>query len=85
MAAVGCAVRYARVWRPKTAREARLMWRRPPTNRGIRWIGASDRKRAGSAQGIPAEPASVLSGGPASNVITLTWAQTYGRPTRRAL
>jgi hypothetical protein len=70
--------------RPKTAREARVMWRRRPTDRIVRWIGASGQRRAGSAQTIPAEPAAVLPQVPAGNVVTLTWAQTFGRPAWRA-
>jgi len=51
----------------------------------VRWIGVSCRRRAGSAQKLFAEPASVLLQAPAGNVVIMTWAQTYGWPTRRAL
>jgi hypothetical protein len=70
--------------RPKTAREARLMWRRRPEDRVVRWIGASGRRRLGSAQDVLAEPAAVSSQAPASNIVILTWAQTFGRATQRA-
>jgi hypothetical protein len=70
--------------RPKTARKARVRWRRRPVDRVVRWIGASCRRRAGSAQDTLAEPASVPSQALAGIVITLTWAQTYGRPTRQS-
>jgi hypothetical protein len=80
MAAIRRAVRYARVWQPRRAREARLMWRRRPVGR----IGAPSRGCAGSVHAIPAEPASVPPLAPTSNVIMLTWAQTFGRPARRA-
>lgn len=84
MAVVGRAVRDNKPWRPKTAREARVIWRRRPVYRVVRWIGASSQRRAGSVQAIPAEPASVPPQAPAGNVNMLTWAQTYGRPTQRA-
>jgi hypothetical protein len=83
MSAIRRAIRYARVWRPKTAREIRLMWRCKPVDRIVRWIGAPGRRRAGSVRNISAERASVPSQAPADNVVSLTWAQTYGRPAEQ--
>jgi hypothetical protein len=68
---------------PRAARQARVRWRRRPVDRIVRWIGASGRKRLGSAQDVLAEPAAVSSQAPASNIVILTWAQTFGRAPQR--
>jgi hypothetical protein len=70
-------------YRPEAAREARMMWRRRPVARIVRWIGASSRKPASSARTIQAELASVPSQAPIGNVVALTWAQTFGRARRQ--
>ena len=71
-------------YRPDATLEARMIWGRRPVARIVRWIGASSRKPASSAQTIQAELASVPSHAPAGNVVALTWAQTFGRATLRA-
>ena len=66
----------SRAWRPQSARDARLTWRCPPADRVVRWIEVAGRKRAGSVQETPAEPASPPSEDLINNVVALTWAQT---------
>ncbi len=68
--------------RSSTAREARVRWRRT-AKRVVRWIRASSRRQTGSAQEIQAKPASVPAQVQGGNVVTLTWAQTFGRVTQR--
>lgn len=68
-----------RGYRPRTARESRLARRPQPGTRIVRWIGAAGRRR-GRATLDPAASPTPTQEALTANVITLTWAQTFGQP-----